>query len=233
VTKERSLALIIPAAGSGERLGKKIPKPYLTISGKTILEHTLMKFAPLPELHEIVIPTSPEYHGHTERILGELFPDKITRVVQGGAERQDSIRNALNTLSENVTLVAVHDAVRPFIETAVIRVCMEEADIRGGAIIAVPAKDTIKMSDSRGRIESTPDRNILWQAQTPQIFKASVLKKAYEAALEENVLGTDDASLVERIGEPVYLIEGSRENFKITYPLDLRLAEWLLDADNT
>lgn len=233
MTKERSLALIIPAAGSGERLGKKIPKPYLTISGKTILEHTLMKFAPLPELHEIVIPTSPEYQSLTERILGELFPDKVTRVVQGGAERQDSIRNALNTLSDDVTLVAVHDAVRPFIETAVIRICMEEADIKGGAIIAVPAKDTIKVSNSEGRIESTPDRNFLWQAQTPQIFKTPILKKAYEAALEENVLGTDDASLVERIGEPVYLIEGSRENFKITYPLDLRLAEWLLDSGNT
>ncbi|MDX1591188.1 MAG: 2-C-methyl-D-erythritol 4-phosphate cytidylyltransferase [Balneolaceae bacterium] len=230
MTKVRSLALIIPAAGSGERLGKKIPKPYLTIGGKTILEHTLRKFAPLSELHEIVIPTSADYQDLTGRILRELFPDKVTRVVRGGAERQDSIRNALNTLSDDVTLVSVHDAVRPFIDTAMIRACIEEADSKGGAIIAVPAKDTIKVSDSSGRIRSTPDRNTLWQAQTPQIFKASVLKKAYEAALEENVLGTDDASLVERIGEPVYLIEGSRENFKITYPLDLRLAEWLLDS---
>lgn len=227
--KERRLALIIPAAGSGERLGKKIPKPYLTIGGKTILEHTLRKFGPVPELEEVVVSTSPEYRERTQRILHELFPDKSTRVVQGGAERQDSIRNALNSLSNRVSLVAVHDAVRPFIETSFIRLCIEEADSRGAAIIAVPAKDTIKVSDPSGCIQSTPDRKNLWQAQTPQIFRVSVLRKAYEAALEENVLGTDDASLVERIGEPVYLIEGNRENFKITYPLDLRLAEWLLD----
>lgn len=231
MSKDRSLALIIPAAGSGERLGKKIPKPYLNMGGKTILEHTLLKFSSLSELREIVVSTSPDYMELTKEKLAELFPGRITRVVQGGAERQDSIRNALNSLTSNAEAIAVHDAVRPFIETAVIRLCLEEALSRGAAIIAVPVKDTIKVSDMDQVIRSTPNRKTLWQAQTPQIFRTSVLINAYEAAVEENFLGTDDSSLVENIGHPVHLIEGNRENFKITYPLDLKLAEWLLKSE--
>jgi 2-C-methyl-D-erythritol 4-phosphate cytidylyltransferase len=230
VGKRECLALVIPAAGSGERLGKKIPKPYLNIGGKTILEHTLLKFRPLPELTEVVVSTSPAYFEFTERLLEDLFPDHVTKVVTGGDERQDSIRNAINEISDRVTMIAVHDAVRPFIETSIIRACLEEAGKKGAAIVAVPAKDTIKVSDASGYIRQTPERQSVWQAQTPQIFKASILIKAYEVALEENLLGTDDASLVECTGQKVSLIEGNRENFKITYPLDFKLAEWLIES---
>jgi 2-C-methyl-D-erythritol 4-phosphate cytidylyltransferase len=227
-----SLALIVPAAGSGVRLGKEIPKPYLEIAGKTILAHTLSRFKALDGLAEVVVSTSPAYFSVTETILSEIFPGLITRVVKGGEERQHSIKNAIDSLSGNVDFVAVHDAVRPFIELSLIQKCFDEACEYGAAIIAVPAKDTIKISDSSMRIVQTPQRSTLWQAQTPQIFKTNLLENAYRKAESENYLGTDDASLLEYAGNTVSLVEGNRENFKITYPLDLKLAEWLLESDH-
>ena len=224
--------MIVPAAGTGVRLGKEIPKPYLEIAGKTILEHTLSRFKTLGGLTEVVVSTSPAYFNITETILSELFSGLKMRVVKGGDERQHSIKNAIQSLSENVDYVAVHDAVRPFIELSLIQKCFDKACEVGGAIIAVPAKDTIKISDDSMRIIQTPNRNTLWQAQTPQIFKTNLLKEAYQKAEAENFLGTDDASLIEYLGEGVALVEGNRENFKITYPLDLKLAEWLLESDH-
>jgi 2-C-methyl-D-erythritol 4-phosphate cytidylyltransferase len=226
-----SLALIIPAAGYGARLGSEVPKPYLEIAGKTILEHTLSRFKTISGLFEVVVSTSPQYVDKTRQILQMLFEGLKTTVVMGGAERQHSIKNALDSLSEDVEFVAVHDAVRPFIEPEFIQKCFDEAQKAGGAIIAVPAKDTIKISDGLQQIVRTPDRKNLWQAQTPQIFKTDLLKQAYTKAERENFLGTDDASLLEYLGEKVLLVEGNRENFKITYPLDLRFAEWLLNSE--
>jgi 2-C-methyl-D-erythritol 4-phosphate cytidylyltransferase len=228
VNRESRLALIIPAAGSGQRLGADIPKPYLVIAGKTVLEHTLLKFRPLAELSEVVISTSPDRIAGTEMMAEKIFPDIPVTVVEGGAERQHSIMNALNSLTENSGLVAVHDAVRPFIETETISLCVDLAVQKGAAIVAVPAKDTIKVTDSNQKILNTPDRSRLWQAQTPQIFKTALLIDAYQKAIEEGFIGTDDASLVENLGHEVFVMEGARENFKITYPLDLKLAEWIL-----
>jgi len=226
-----SLALIIPAAGSGARLGSEVPKPYLEIAGKTILEHTLSRFTTISGLREVVVSTSPQYVDSTGYILKTLFEGLKTTVVVGGVERQHSIRNALNSLSEDVQFVAVHDAVRPFIDPDSIQKCFEAAIKAGGAIIAVSAKDTIKISDGSKQIVRTPNRKNLWQAQTPQIFKTDLLRQAYRKAEQDNFLGTDDASLLEYLGEKVLLVEGNRENFKITYPLDLKFAEWLLTSD--
>ena len=228
MNKNSGLALIIPAAGSGQRLGTGTPKPYLTIAGKTILEHTLLRFRPLPALSEVVISTSRDKIKETLSIAAKVFDRDRFTVVEGGSERQHSIMNALNSLSGASEMVAVHDAVRPFIETETISLCVDLAIKKGAAIVAVPAKDTIKVTDSDQRILNTPDRSYLWQAQTPQIFKKSLLVDAYQKAIEEGFVGTDDASLVENLGHEVYVLEGARENFKITYPLDLKLAEWIL-----
>lgn len=150
------------------------------------------------------------------------------RVVEGAEERQYSIANALKVLHMDAQLVAVHDAVRPFVKPAHILKCCELARKSGGAVLGVPAKDTIKMADGNGVITSTPARKNLWQAQTPQVFKKELLLKAYELALAEGFFGTDDASLVERIGGKMQMVEGDRENLKITYPVDLKIAELIL-----
>lgn len=224
-------ALIIPAAGSGKRLGESIPKPYLEIAGKTILEHTLTRFSSVEDIEEVVVSTSAEFTQQSVEILNKVFPGKTVHVVPGGAERQDSIRNALGKISENIELIAVHDAVRPFVDTNTITACFNRAAKTGGAIAAVPSKDTIKRTGAGRIIEETPDRDHLWQAQTPQVFDRKLLSDAYRKALEENFKGTDDASLVERIGGRIEIVEGTHENFKITYPVDLKLAELLLNRN--
>lgn len=229
--EKQQLALIVPAAGKGERLGGEIPKPYIDINGVTILEYTLSSFKDVSGLGEVIVSTSEEYMEKTSSILEKVFPEIKHSVVEGGAERQDSIRNALEKISDKTGLIAVHDAVRPFVKKEEIESCIEEAFRSGGAVLAIPARDTIKVARKNLEIEDTPDRKKLWQAQTPQIFWAALLREAYQYAAEQNILGSDDSSLVEKIGGKVVLVEGSSENFKITHPHDLRIARHLILGD--
>ncbi|GAB5407781.1 MAG: 2-C-methyl-D-erythritol 4-phosphate cytidylyltransferase [Balneolaceae bacterium] len=200
------------------------------LRNKTILEHTISCFARLEFVSQIIISTSKERESEVASIL-HSFSDTVEYlvVVVGGKERQDSINNALLVVSESVSLVAVHDAVRPFISSELIKKCSNCAQEFGGAIIAVPAKDTIKEVEKDLIIKNTPDRSKLWQAQTPQIFQKELLLSAYELAAKDNFIGTDDASLVEKVGGLVKVIEGDRRNLKITYPVDLKIAELILD----
>lgn len=223
--------LIIPAAGSGSRLDSDIPKPYLEISGRTILEHTLRKFLGLDILSQVIVATSQNYISKAEAILEDVISDNFScsyRVIEGGAERQHSIFNTLEYVDHD-NLVIVHDAVRPFVKAEHIKSCCEAALETGASVLGVPAKDTIKQIDDGRIITDTPSRKYLWQAQTPQVFKKVILQEAYQKAFEDNFIGTDDASLVERLNYPVKMVEGDRSNFKITYPLDLKLAKLLLD----
>lgn len=226
---ENPLALIVPAAGIGSRLGKDVPKPFIKINGNTILRHTLEKFVELDPLVQVIIPVSEKYKSIAEKILSDLFPHLNTKTVKGGKERQDSIRNAINALQGDVKYVAVHDAVRPFIKADIVLNCYHQACKSGGAITAIRAKDTIKQSNSRGLVENTPDRSRLWHAQTPQIFEAGLFQRAYRTAKDQNYSGTDDSSLIENIGGDVVLVEGSYKNFKITYPSDLEFATLLIE----
>lgn len=210
-------------------MGNEVPKPYLKLAGKTILEHTLEAFLTIDNVGEIIVSTSEEYLEQTDDILHRLYPDLTCITVLGGNERQDSIRNALNKISGKTGLIAVHDAVRPFVGTADINSCIEKAVRWGGAILAVPARDTIKEANDSLEIKHTPDRKKLWQAQTPQVFWAALLREAYDYAEQHNLYGSDDSSLVEKIGGKVVLVEGSSNNFKITYPFDLKIAEFLLN----
>lgn len=224
-----SKVLIIPAAGSGSRLKKEIPKPYLEIAGKTILEHTITCFLSLDGLRQVAVATSESYLNITREILEKILPSNIMGIcVVGGRERQHSIYNALQEVSE-ADLVIVHDAVRPFVTPAQIEACCSTAIDAGGAVLGVPAKDTIKRIDRELLIEETPSRRYLWQAQTPQVFKTKILMEAYSKAFEDDYIGTDDSSLVERLNYNVRMVEGSRSNFKITYPLDLKLARLLIE----
>ena len=222
--------LIIPAAGSGSRLDTEVPKPYLEIGGSTILEHTLRRFLGLEILNQVIVATSKQYIEEAESILEKVIPGDLSfKVIEGGAERQHSIFNTLRYVEED-NLVIVHDAVRPFVELVHIKSCCEAAVETGASVLGIPAKDTIKRLDDDDIILETPARKYLWQAQTPQVFKLRVLQEAYQKALEDDFIGTDDASLVERLGYPVKMVEGDRSNFKITYPLDLKLAKLLLES---
>jgi 2-C-methyl-D-erythritol 4-phosphate cytidylyltransferase len=225
------LSVIIPAAGSGERMGSDIPKPFLKVGNRTILEHTISRFLEIPELIEIIIATSKDHISDIHSIFERISGGVILKVVEGGSKRQFSIYNALKEISDEATLVGVHDAVRPFIRPKLIIECCNIAEEHGGAVLGVPAKDTIKQVNDKNVIKATPDRSFLWQAQTPQVFQKKLLKKAYESALKSDFIGTDDASLVERIGGEVQMVEGDRENLKITYPVDLKIAELILGID--
>lgn len=222
------MALIIPAAGKGERLGEDVPKPYIKVAGKSILEHSLLKFKDVSGLGEVIVATSREYLDVTEQLLDRIFPGLHCSVVEGGDERQDSIRNALEEIADRTGLIAVHDAVRPFVTKEQIENCIDEASRSGGAVLAIPARDTIKVARKNLEIDETPDRSKLWQAQTPQIFWAALLREAYQYARDHNYLGSDDSSLVEKIGGKVVLVEGSSQNFKITHPHDLEIARFLM-----
>ncbi|MFN1835843.1 2-C-methyl-D-erythritol 4-phosphate cytidylyltransferase [Balneola sp. MJW-20] len=224
-----ALSLIIPAAGSGVRLGSEIPKPFIRIGDKTILEHTVRRFLDYKGLKQVVIATSAAYLEEVQVMLDGIGAASIMmKAVEGGAERQYSIYNALGEVDERSELIAVHDAVRPFISATIIEQCCRIADEYGGAVVGVPAKDTIKKVDEDNVIIETPDRSMLWQAQTPQVFKKELLIRAYESAMNHDLLGTDDASLVEAVGGVVKMVEGERENLKITYPIDLQVAELIL-----
>lgn len=224
-----SVALIIPAAGSGSRMKQSTPKPFIRIGGLTILEHTLRCFAGLHHLHQVIVASSPEYISEVSAILKKAMPSGIkTKCVEGGAERQESILRALPYVDE-VDLIAVHDAVRPFVHQNQIETCCKIAFEHGGAVLGIPAKDTIKKVDSNRIIRETPDRKKLWLAQTPQVFRKNILLRAYKKAQDDQFTGTDDASLVERLNVNTKMVTGEYTNIKITYPLDLKIARLLIN----
>lgn len=221
----------MPAAGSGSRLNRSTPKPYLEIGGRTILEHTLRRFLDLKGLERVVIATSTSRIRETREILDRILTDSVIGVVvEGGAERQHSIYCALQEAGDP-DLILVHDAVRPFVEPLHIADCCEAAIESDGAVLGIPCRDTIKQTDEAGTITETPSRSGLWQAQTPQVFQRSILMKAYGQAFEDGFVATDDATLVERIGGTITMVEGSMDNFKITWPVDLEMAKLRLERE--
>ncbi len=221
---------LIPAAGTGSRMGAGVNKQYLSLAQRPILAHTLSIFQDHPLIDDIfVISPRDEIDFCRAEVVERYGFAKVRAVVEGGAERQDSVRNGLRALTaEAKDIVLIHDGVRPFLEAALVEPLVRAAH-GGGCIAAVPAKDTIKEVRD-GRIVATPERGSLWQAQTPQAFPFAVVRAAHERAFEEGVRATDDAALVERLGHPVTVIPGSYRNIKITTPEDLVIANALLSA---
>ena len=210
---------------------KEIPKPFLQLGGCAIIEQTIRRFLSLDGLKQAVVPTSESYLGATKEILQKILPTGVEGIsLIGGKTRQESIYKALQKVSD-VHLVMVHDAVRPFVSQEHINNCCKVATECGGAVLGVPAKDTIKLIDENQVIQETPSRKYLWQTQTPQVFKKGILVEAYQKAVDNDFLGTDDSSLVERLGHIVKMVKGDRSNFKITYPLDLELAQLLVEKE--
>lgn len=226
----RPFALVIPAAGTGKRMGAEVPKPFLTVGKRMVLEHTVRAFLSVPGLKQIVIATRGEWIDLV-RSWREWVPGTVEwTVVAGGRERGDSVEMGLSAVQADVNLVAVHDAVRPFISPSCVSACLDRAAETGAAILAIPVRDTIKRVDADRRVVlETPDRASLWQAQTPQIFDRTILEEAYKMRGRIGG-GTDDASLVEASGKEVSIVEGEIQNFKLTWPLERLLAERLLEG---
>jgi 2-C-methyl-D-erythritol 4-phosphate cytidylyltransferase len=222
---------IIPAAGSGSRFGGQIPKQFIEIAGAPIIVHTLRRFDECEEVGAMIVALRPEEVERFERALCAHEIRKPVRLVAGGDERSDSILNALVAAKEfRPEIVAVHDAVRPFVTPERISAVIARAREIGAAILAQPATDTIKEVED-GLIRRTLDRRRIWRAQTPQAFRYDLLMRANEDARAANLpaaMATDDAFLVERLGAPVAIVEGMANNIKITTPEDLILAERLL-----
>ncbi len=218
------LSVIIPAAGSGSRLGSEIPKPFLKIGGKTILEHTIERFNNPEVVSEILIPVPKDM---LEGVQNFVNPDSYSvpvRFLEGGHERMYSIQNALSVLDPKSLFVAIHDAVRPFCTDELIFRLLESVHKYGAAIPGVPVTDTIKVVDKSHIVTETPDRSTLFAVQTPQCFRVDWIKRAYEIAIKSGNFGTDDAALCELAGYPVHIIKGERDNFKITWAEDLEKA---------
>lgn len=220
---------LIPAAGMGRRMGKAVAKQFLPLGDKPMLAHTLLAFQRASEIDEIIPILSKEDMEYCLRDVIEAFHiTKVKTLVAGGRERQDSVYNGILKTDKDTSVLLVHDGVRPFVTSEMIRMSVEHARRGECVAVGVPLKDTIKEVDEKGMVIKTLERSRLWAIQTPQAFPAAVLRNAYENAFRNKYYGTDDATLVERAGGRVRVIMGSYENIKMTTPDDLVLAEEIL-----
>jgi len=220
---------LVPAAGVGRRMGSDIPKQYLPLDGATVIGHTITRLCAHPLIAGVVVALSPE-DGYWDQL--RFGTDKPVIRVDGGAERCHSVLNGLDHLAgiaADDDWVLVHDAARPCIRGGDLDRLIEQAGAHEvGGILAVPAHDTMKRANEAGEIAHTEDRNGLWHAFTPQMFRLGALREALSAALERGDLVTDEASAMELAGRHPLLVEGHGDNIKITRPEDLALAEFFL-----
>ncbi|MBQ8697873.1 MAG: 2-C-methyl-D-erythritol 4-phosphate cytidylyltransferase [Schwartzia sp.] len=225
------VSVIFPAAGEGRRMNAGKNKVLLELLGKPILVRTLLRFSECAAVDDFVVVVGEEDVAQVSEALQTVAGLKPFRVVAGGSERQYSVRNGLAALHPDAEIVLVHDAARPLVPLKTIEAVVAEAWRSGAAIAAVRAKNTIKIVRGDGVVESTPNRANLWEVQTPQGFRRDILEAAYRRADEDGFLGTDDAGLVERMGLPVRVVEGSDRNLKVTTPEDLWVAETFMERD--
>ncbi|GFE62496.1 2-C-methyl-D-erythritol 4-phosphate cytidylyltransferase [Geobacter sp. AOG2] len=230
MTAFKSFALI-PAAGMGKRMGASINKQYLHLAGMPIVARTISVFENAPFIDGIFLVTpADEIPYCREQVVEAHGFRKVVEIVPGGRERQNSVMNGLRALRDRADdddVVLIHDGVRPLISPELLRESIDVARVCDGALVAVPAKDTIK-TVREGVVIGTPDRDTLWQAQTPQAFRFGLIFAAHAAAEQEGFMGTDDASLIERRGGAVRIVRGDYRNIKITTPEDILLAEAFL-----
>jgi len=219
----RDTAVLVPAGGIGARLGSATPKQFLALGGVPILVATVRHFARHPAVQAIVVAVPETHVSRARRMLGSLARRRPLAVVAGGLTRQASVERALQEVAADVELVVVHDAVRPFITGALIDSVLAAARDHGAAICALPINETVKRVSEEFVVE-TEDRSSLWAVQTPQAFRAALLREAHEKASRDGIVGTDDAMLVERLGHRVRVVPGHANNIKITTPADLRRA---------
>jgi len=225
--------VLIPAAGTGRRMGGSVSKQYLELAGKPILAHTLALFENHPlidNIYPIVPPNDISYC--QQQIVDRYGFTKVRKLVAGGPTRQDSVKNGLAALAEDgldqpKRPVLIHDGARPLFDSKRLSMLIDIVCQTGACTIGVPVKDTIKNVDYN-KITDSPDRNRLWQAQTPQGFQYQLIKEAFDQAAADGFIATDDASLLERLGHPVQMLKGDYRNIKVTTPEDILIAVALL-----
>ncbi|MBP2637658.1 MAG: ispDF [Firmicutes bacterium] len=222
------VCVIIAAAGQGKRMGSAVNKVLLPLAGQVVLAHTVLTACQAEAVTSLILTVAPEETAIVSKLLDGLNLPIPWQVVAGGSERQYSIANALQVVEPTAEIVVVHDGARPMAEPALFNQVIAAACNQQAAIAAVPVKDTIKTTDQAGWVTGTPDRRSLWAVQTPQAFKRELLATAYNQALQDGYLGTDDAALVERLGTKVKIVTGSYLNIKITTPEDLQFAETVM-----
>jgi 2-C-methyl-D-erythritol 4-phosphate cytidylyltransferase len=217
------VAAILLAAGKGVRFNSKIPKPLVRINGQPIIAYSLKTLESIPCIAEIIVLVN---SGNRDRIavkIRQLGVSKVKKIITGGLRRQDSVYNGLSAVGPDADLVLIHDGARPFVDSKIILAAIAKAKKFGAAIVAVPVKGTIKQVAGDFVVRKTLERDELWEAQTPQVFRRELILKAYQGVKKADV--TDDASLVEKLGHKVCLVRGSYFNIKITTPEDAVLAE--------
>lgn len=219
------VSVIIPAAGSGKRMGGGTAKQFLPLRGEPVVVHTVRVFSACPLVDEILIAA---HDVDTTRSLVGHFP-KVTRIVPGGIERQDSVWAGLQAIHARPRVVCVHDAARPLLSKETLEGVLKSAAEHPAQVVAIPVKDTVKVIGPDGYVTATPDRSTLWAVQTPQVFWVEPMVQAFRQSMAEGFIGTDCASLVERSGMAVRVFPGSPQNLKLTTPEDFAIAEAVLD----
>jgi 2-C-methyl-D-erythritol 4-phosphate cytidylyltransferase len=222
---------VLPAAGTGSRMGTGLPKQYLEVAGLTLLEHSLRALLSCAQLSKVVVPLHPQ---DTRATALSIFDDPRVQIVEGAAERSGSVLAGLDALLSQAApqdWVLVHDAARPCLQWQDIVKLIATVTAHGvGGILAEPIVDTVKQASNEALVERTLDRNSLWRAQTPQMFRLEELHRALNQARDDGSTVTDEASAMEMAGFPVQLVAGSAGNLKVTVPDDLPLAAWYLQA---
>jgi 2-C-methyl-D-erythritol 4-phosphate cytidylyltransferase len=218
---------IIAAAGFGRRMKTDRPKQLLVLNDTPILVHTIRKFDASPVIDYIIVTATRDSVEEVTGLVKAAGFKKSVIVIEGGERRQDSVAMGLEQLQPGTDLVAVHDGVRPFVPVEDIEKAVRQAEVSGAAILGVPIVETVKQAE-REFVESTLTREHLVLAQTPQVFRTELLKEAFASAAKDEYYGTDESSLVERLGRPVAIVRGSERNIKITRPSDLVLARAFL-----
>ena len=222
---------IFPAAGQSRRMQSATNKNFLLLNGKPILVHTLLKFSKSAKIDKLIVAAASDEIEAVEEMLNKVAELKPFKVVVGGSERQYSIENALKVVDDDCEIILVHDAARPLVSIKTINEVVDAARMYGGAIAAVPEKNTIKIVDDENFVTDTPPRSKLVAVQTPQGFHRDIILKAYEQARDDNFLGTDDSSLVERLGIKVKIVQSDYSNIKVTTPEDMLIANTLLNKN--
>lgn len=226
-----TVTAIIPAAGAGKRLKGDKKKQFIELGGMPILARTLINLSDAPQIDRIILVTPPGEADYCRReIVNKYRIKKVSDIVEGGGTRQESVANGLGCVADDTGLVLIHDGVRPFVTTTMISDVIKAAGESGAAITAIGASDTVKTVDG-GYVQNTLKRDSIIFVQTPQCFSYNILQKALKRAVDDGFAGTDEASLVERLGVKVRVVDGSKTNIKITSPEDLKLAEAILTLD--
>ena len=226
------ISAIIPAAGSGTRIGGSIKKQFLELQGKEVLNWTIEALLEMYTFVELIIVVPQNEVDEVLKKVTKWFPfEKSIKVVCGGATRQASVYNGLSHLESIVDLILIHDGVRPFIPKSSTVKAISDLSLSidlEGLIAGMKVTDTLKKVESNLTIIETVDRETIWAVQTPQIFKFETLLEAHKFALQTQLSATDDAMLLEKLGKKVGIFEGSADNIKITKPFDIKLAEWMI-----